>query len=193
MACLALGGRCLEINIHQRNGRVRRFVTIDALRDRMRVPQRKAGPGVIEFGEFLPGFGGMTRFALKRPAARFLLLLKCCESPLVRVGVATRARQGLPVIARGGFRCEIPRRLVAIAARNGHMLSAKCKWSLIVPAQAECGGQKPLETVAILAAIEVWCGTELSGMLISVTVGTALELHFVNFVLALRKMTLAAL
>lgn len=193
MACLALRGRCLEIHIHQRDGGVRRFVTIDALRDRMYTTQRKAGSGVIEGGEFVPGFSGMTRFAPKRLTTHSFLLLKCCESALVRVGVTTRARQVLPVIARSGFRCEIPRRLVAIAARDRHMFSAKCKRSLIVPAQAECGGQKPLETVAILAAIEMRRGGELPGMLIGVAVGAALKLHLVDCFLALRKMTLGAL
>jgi hypothetical protein len=59
-----------------------------------------------------------------------------------------------------------------------------------VPAQAECGWQKSLQIVAMLAAIEVWSGGKLPGMLIAVAVRAVLEFHLVDPVFAFRNVTL---
>lgn len=58
--------------------------------------------------------------------------------------------------------------------------------------QAECGGLEPLQIVAILAAIEMGRGGELTSMLIGVAICATLKLHFVDSVFTSRKMTLRA-
>jgi hypothetical protein len=82
---------------------------------------------------------------------------------------------------------------VAIAARNCYVASAESKRSFVVPAQAECGGQKLLQGVAILAAIEMGRDGELPGMFIGVAVGATLKFHLVKRFFAFRKVTLPAL
>jgi hypothetical protein len=134
----------------------------------------------------------MARHTLERFSVYSRLLHQCFEAALVRVGVATCACEILPVIARGGFRGEVAGRLVAIAARNCHVASAKPERSFVVPPQAECRGLEPLQIVAILAAIEMGCGGELAGMLIGVAIRAALKLHFEDRVFTSGKMTLRA-
>lgn len=168
-------------------------MAIDTLRDRMDATQRKRRLRMIEAGEFLPCSGGMAGLTLEGFSVYPRLLHECFEPTLVWVGVATCACQVLPVVTCGRFRGEIPGQLVAIAARNCHVASAESKRSLVVPAQAECGGQKPLQGVAILAAIEMGRDGELPGMFIGVAVGAALKFHLVKRCFAFRKVTLPAL
>ena len=81
---------------------------------------------------------------------------------------------------------------VAVAARNCHVAASQTKPRFVVPAQAECRWQKFLQIVAVLAAIEMWRGGELPGMLIVVAVGAVLELHLVKRIFTSGKMTLRA-
>ena len=60
-------------------------------------------------------------------------------------------------------------------------------------AQGECGWQKPLQVVAMLTAIEVWCYGELPCMYIVVAVRATLELHPIKRALALGNVTLPTL
>ena len=82
---------------------------------------------------------------------------------------------------------------VAVAARNRHVAASQTKRRFVVPAQTECRWQKFLQIVAVLAAIEMWRGGELPGMLIVVAVGAVLELHPVPRVFAPRNVALRAL
>ena len=107
--------------------------------------------------------------------------------------VTTLACQALPVILRSWFRFEIRRHLVAVDAWNRHVTSAQTKRKFVVSAQAECRGQKPLQVVAILTAVEVWNGGKLPGMFVGVTIRAVTKVQCVDRGFALRNMALCAL
>lgn len=133
----------------------------------------------------------MASLALEWLSIRCRLTHELSESSFVGVGVATCASEVLPVIDNC-FRFEICGCLMTIAARNRHMTSAQSKRCFVVPAQAECRWQKSLQIVAMLAAIEVWRGGELPGMLIPMAVRAVLKLHLVDRGFAPRNVTLRA-
>ena len=62
-----------------------------------------------------------------------------------------------------------------------------------MPAQAECGWQKPLQIVAIFATVEVWGSGKLPGMCVGVTIGAVAKLHRIDRSFAFRNMALCAL
>ena len=66
---------------------------------------------------------------------------------------------------------------MTVIAGNRHVTSTQPKGRFVVPAQAECGGQKAFQAVAALAGVEVRRGGKLPGVLVAVAVSTALELH----------------
>jgi hypothetical protein len=96
------------------------------------------------------------------------------------------------VVLRSWLRFEASGLLVTVAARNRHVASAQTKWSVVVPAQAECGWQEPLKVVAIFATVEMWRAGKLSGVLVGVTIGAIPKLYRVDRGLAFRYMALCA-
>lgn len=63
VAVFALGRRRLEVRIDELGFEIRGFVAIDASRRPMRPQQRELGLRMIEAGQFLPRFRGVTGFA----------------------------------------------------------------------------------------------------------------------------------
>src|SRR5208337_4102829 len=148
---------------------------------------------MIVAGEFSPGLGGMANVALQRRSAWRRLLHESVELPFMWICVTTLASQAVPVVLRSWFRFEARGLLVTVAAWNRHVASAQTKWSVVVPAQAECGWQEPLDVVAIFATVEMWRGGKLTGMWVGVTIGAILKLHRVDRGLAFRYMAPCAL
>src|ERR1700690_1635728 len=165
-------------------GTLSRFVGTD---------QGKRGFGMIVAGEFSPGLGGMADLTDEHRTFRFRPLHVSVKSPFMWICVTTLASQALPVVLRSWFRFEIRRLLVAVDTRNSHVTSAQTKESFVVPAQAECRWQKPLQVVAIFATVEVWGGGELPGMFVGVTIRAVTKLHRIDSGFALRNMALCAL
>lgn len=108
----------------------------------------------------------------------------------VRISVAGCTSQVLPVVRRRRLRLEIRGQSMAIAAGNCHMGSGERKARLAVPGQAEGRGHQSLQGVAIVAAIEVRGARKLPGMLVAMTIGTALELQLEQGVAALGNVAL---
>ena len=71
----------------------------------------------------------------------------------MRVRMTTRAIDYWQVILRRWFRFEIGRRLMAVAAGYRQMASTQTEGGFVVPGQTECRWPKPLEAVAIFAAV----------------------------------------
>ncbi len=62
-----------------------------------------------------------------------------------------------------------------------------------MPSQGEGGRPVSVKRVALLALVQVGRGSKLAGVTIAVTVGTELELDFIECVFSLRNVTLRAL
>jgi hypothetical protein len=193
MACFALRRSCLEIRIDQPGFWSRWFMAADALGNSMSANQGEARSGMIEPGEFLPRLAGMASLALEPLSTCCRLPHELKESFLVWISVATCASQVLPVITRGWFRFEPGGGLMTITARDRHMTAAQSKGRFVMPARAECGWNKSLRSVTMLAAIEVGRGGKLSGMFIPVAVRALLKLHLVDRGFALGNVTLRTL
>ena len=82
-----------------------------------------------------------------------------------------------PSSSKVRLRFEIGGQSMAIAAGNRHVASGERKPRLTVPGQAECRGHQSLQGVAIVTAIEVRGTPKLPGMLVAMTIATALELQ----------------
>ena len=111
----------------------------------------------------------------------------------MRIGVAARAIESLPVIDHSRFRLELNRFFVAIGAWHGHMPARQHKAAFFMFSQGECGRLISLKIVATIASIEIGCCGELRGVLVRVAIGAAVELHFEKRVLGFWNMTLRAL
>ncbi len=107
--------------------------------------------------------------------------------------VTTLASQAPPVVLRSWFWSEASGLLVTVAAWNRHVTSTQTKGNFVVPAEAECGWQKPLQIVAIFATVEMWRGGKLSGVWVGVTIGAIPKLYRVDRGLIFRYMALCAL
>lgn len=92
------------------------------------------------------------------------------------IRMATRTVQIVPVINYG--RLGLVRRfLVALGTGHGDMPARQHETSLFVLGQSESGGSVSFEIVTALAAVEVRRCGELTGMLVGMTIGAALELN----------------
>jgi len=189
----ALRRRRLEIDVDKSGLRISRLMATSTLGRFVGTDQGKSGFRMIVAGEFSPRFGGMADLTGERRAIRFQPLHVSVKSPFVWICVTTLASQVLPVVLRGWFWFEIRRLLVAVDARNSHVTSAQTKRKFVVSAQAECRGQKPLQVVALFAAVEVRGGGELPGMFVVVTIRAVTKVQCVDRGFALRNMALCAL
>lgn len=117
VALLALFGSGFEVDVHHRGFEIRRLVAIDACGGAMRAQQGEIRPRVIELGQLLPRFCGMTCLAAAWASRGLRLLHALIELAVVRIGVATGATQIGPVID-GRRRLQFGGLFVTI--RTGH-------------------------------------------------------------------------
>ena len=192
VAVLALRGRRLEIDIHQLGFKVRRLVAIDASYRAVRTEQRELGLGMIEARELFPRFRSMAGLASRGRAIGARLLHALFELSFVRISVATRATQILPVINDRRLRLEIRRFLVAFGARRGNMASRQHEVRFLVLGQSERGGFVSFKVMAAFTPVEVGCRGELARVLVRMTICAAFELHLKQSVFALWDVTLRA-
>jgi len=192
VAVLALRRRRFEVDIAQLSLKIRRFVAVDAGGCAMRTQQRKCCLRVVEAGDILPRFRGVASLAPRRGAVRPDLQHALLELPFVRIGVATRAIQLAPVVDHGRLWLELGRLLVTVQAGHRNVAARQHESGLLVPGQRECRGLVSLKIMATIAGVKVRRGCELSGVLVAVTVRTAVELDFEKSVLPLRRVALCA-
>ncbi|MFZ0198575.1 MAG: hypothetical protein WB523_20080 [Candidatus Sulfotelmatobacter sp.] len=158
----------------------------------MSTDQGKGGFRMIVGGKISPSLGGMADLTHGRGSTRPRSLHESVKLPLMRICVTTLASQALPVVLRSWLRFEIRRLLVTVGAWNRHVTSAQTKRSFVVPAQAECGWQKPLQIVTIFATVEVWDSGKLPNMCVGVTIGAVAKLDRIDGSFAFRNMALGA-
>ena len=185
-------GAALKSTFDQLGFKVGRLVAIDASRRAVRPEQWQTSSwnGRIRRVPSTTSWCGTLR--IPRRTIRPRLLHALFELSFVRIGVATRAIQILPVVNHGRLGLELRRFLVAIGAGHGNVPAGKHEARLLVLGQAEGGGPVSLEIVAAITGIEVWRRRKLPGMLVGVTIGAALELNLEQRVLPFRDMALRA-
>jgi len=88
----------LEIDVLQASLQRRWAVAINASHPSVNPEQWKRGLRVVEPGEFLPRFGGVTGFAARHCPIGTLRLHPLAELALVRIHVAGRARPILKLV-----------------------------------------------------------------------------------------------
>lgn len=109
----------------------------------------------------------------------------------MRVRVATRATQALPVVDHRR-RLELTRLFVAIAARHRDVTACQDEPRLLVLRKCESGRLISVESVAALAGVEVGRSRELPGMAITVAVRAMRECDLETRLRALRDVALSA-
>lgn len=131
------GGRSFEIHIDEPGFEVGRFVAIDAGGGAMGSQQRKRRLGMIEARQLLPRPGGVAGFASRGGATGPGLQHPLLELALMRVGVATGAREALPVVDHTGLPLKLRGFLVAVTAGHCDVASGKREMGVFVPRQGE--------------------------------------------------------
>jgi len=192
VAVLALCWRRLEVHVHQLGFEVRWFMAIDASRCAVCPEQRKIRLRVVEAGKLFPRLRRMARLAPCQGTVSPRLLHALLELSFMRIVVATRAIQSLPVINSRRLRLELGGLLMTFGAWNRHMPTGQHKVSFLMLGQAERRRLIRLQIVAAVAGIKVRSRRKLSLMLVGMTVSAALELDLEQSVLALRNMALRA-
>jgi len=193
MTLLALLGSGLEVDVDQLGFEVRRLVAIDARSRAMRARQLEIGLRVIEGGQLLPRLRGVARFASRGRTVGPLLLHPVLELPFMRIGVATRAIQILPVVDRRWLGLKFSRLLVAIGAGSRQVAAGEDEARLLVIGDGKGRRFISVKRVAAIAGVEIGSSHELSGVLVGVAVRAVLELHLEKRVFALGNVTLRAL
>lgn len=111
----------------------------------------------------------------------------------MRILVASRTREFVPVVKNRWLGLDVRILLVAVAAGNRCMTTGKREVCIFVPGERKGGWFVSLQVVAAFAAIKVRRLGKLSGMLVAVAISAVLELHFEQRVLAFRDVALLAL
>lgn len=193
MAVLALRRRRPEVHINQLSLQVGRLVAIHAGGGTVRAQQRKRSRGMVEGREILPGFRRMAGLAARRLAIRSLPLHALAELAVMRIRMATGARELVPVIKHRRLGLEAFTLFMTIPARHRNMAARQEETRFLVLRQGKSRRPIPVQVMAAFAGIEVRGGRELPHMLILMTVGAALELDLEQRVFPARDMALPAL
>ena len=157
----------------------------------VRPNERESGFRVIEAGQVLPRLRRVARLASGDGPVRSNLLHAFLELSFMGIRMATRTVQILPVINHGRLGLE-RRFFVAIGTGHGDMPARQHETSLFVLGQSESGGPVSFEIMTAVAAVEVGRCGELTGMLVGVTIGAALELYLEQRILSLGNVALRA-
>lgn len=96
----------------------------------------------------------------------------------MRIVVATRAIQILPVIDGRWLGLKLCRLLVAVGARGREVAAGQRKVRFLMSRQSKRRRLIGLESVAPVAGIEIGSGRKLSGVAIAVAISAAREFDF---------------
>ena len=102
------------------------------------------------------------------------------ELTFVRIGVTRGAGAILKLVEHGIFCLRRRFFLMTITTRDRDVPSGKHEPGLLVLRQSESGGPVSFQRMALLTAVEVWSGGELSLVFVFVAVKTARELYLVK-------------
>ncbi len=96
----------------------------------------------------------------------------------MRVAVANRTAQILPVIDRSRLRLKLGRFLVAVGTWNRDVPAGQSKMGFLMFGEAEGRRLVPFQIMAALASIEVRSGCKLVRVPVAMAVGATLEFDF---------------
>lgn len=180
MAAFTGSGRGFEVGVNQRGLQIGWLVAINTGHGAMGPKQWERGLGMVEAREFLPGFGGMARFATCRCTVGARLLHALPELTLVRIRVAGGAGKIFKAVEGGVLCCRRRSLLMALSAGNGDMASGQDETSLPVLGQGEGGGPVAIQGVALLTAVQIRRRCELSLVFVFVAVEATGKLDLIK-------------
>jgi len=134
----------------------------------------------------------VARFAAQSSSIDALLRHAVLEFALVDIGVAGGARAVREMEGKNFVRSSAQAHFVALRAGDGHVSPVQHKAGVLVLGNGERRAMKVLYGMAILAAVLVGSGGELLVMRILMAIRAGRELHFVDCVLAGRRMAFVA-
>ncbi len=153
--------RRFEIDVDQLGLKIRGLVAVFASCRTVRPKQRKLRLRMIKPGKVFPRLGCVASFAARPRTVSPHLLHALLELPLVRINMATGARQILPVINHRRLGLELRRLLVTFGARNRDVAARQCEVSFFMLGQSERRRFVTLQRVAAIARIEIRRGRKL--------------------------------
>jgi hypothetical protein len=148
---------------------------------------------MIKAGYLLPGFGGVACLAALRGPIRTCLPHAIVELTFVRIFMASRAGEIVPMVLHRRLRLQVRVFPVTIAAGDCRMTPGKGKLGFFVPGERKGRWLVSLQIMTTLAGVKVRRLRELPGMLVAMAIGAALELHLEQGVLPPGNMALSAL
>lgn len=193
VAVLTFRRRRAEIHVDELGLQVRRLVAIHASHRAMLAEQGKVRLAMVETGEIPPILSGMAGLAAKCSASNHPPHA-VAKFSVMRIVVTGGAGEVLKVKESGLFRVGREfHRLVAFRAGYGEVRAGEQESRLLVLRQPERRGPISIQSVALLAPVQVGSGGELPLVFILMAIETALELDLVERFLAVRNVALCAL
>ncbi len=147
---------------------------------------------MVEAADIDPGPGAVARFAAQRGSIGAFLSHALLEFALVRIAVAGRACAICEMERQNLVRSSAKPRLVALRAGDGHVGPGQHKAGVLVLGNGKRRAMKVLYGMAILATVLVRSGGKLLVVRVPVAIRARRELHFVNGVLAGRRVAFVA-
>ena len=189
VAGFAILRRSFELNFVGAGERLVAFVARDPA---MRAEQSKFCFRMVEAADVDPGFGAVARFAAQRGSIGALLRHALLEFALVGIRVAGSAGAVREMERQNLVRSSAEARFVALRAGDGHVGPGQHEVGVLVLGDRERRAMKVLYRVAVLAAILVGRGGKLLVMRVLMAIRARRELHFVDSVLAGRRVAFVA-
>ena len=180
MAVFAVAGRGPEIYRLQRRLRLLRLVTARARHGAMSAQQLKRSRGVIEAGQFSPGFHHVAGLAARQASVGVWLPHPFQELPAMRVNMARSARAVFKPIGYGVSRPAGIVGLMAIHAGHRDVPAGEREAGGLVPRQGKGGGLETLHSVAALALVQVRLPRKLTVVRVAVAVSAARKTDLVS-------------
>ena len=189
MAGFAILRRPIELNLVGTGEHFVTFVTSDRA---MSPDQGKFRFRMVEAADIDPGPGTVAGFAAQRGSIGAFLSHALLEFALVRIAVAGRACAVREMERQNLVRSSAKSRLVALRAGDGHVRPGQHKPGVLVLGNGKRRAMKVLYGMAILATVLVGSGGKLLVMRVLMAIRAGRELHFVDGVLAGRRVAFVA-
>lgn len=183
---VAAGARCRGAAKYDllRGFQASRMMALGARDRAVRAVERKLRGRMVEGSQFFPG--------LDRVACVAVLFRRCWELSLMRILVASEARQYCELILGRRLGVLASRRLMAARAGSGGMSPSQVEARVLMPRQSECGRPEAICGVTRFAAVEVGGGGKLFPVRILMAVRTRFVLHAVERVPSSGQMAFGA-
>lgn len=186
VAGFAIRRRSFELNL-MRAGK--RFVTFVTSNRAVSSNQGKFCFRMVETADVDPGAGAVAGFAAQSNSIGALYSHALLKFAFMGIGVACGAGAVIKMERKNLVRSSPEAGFVALRAGHGHVGSGQHKAGVLVLGDGESRAMKVLYSVAILTTILVGSGGKLLVMGVLVAIRARGELHFVDGILAGRRVT----